>query len=82
MKYEQKTFLEGTFVCTRFLACARLTTCVGAHMRKLRGNIACEKYQKVISSAFLRKRFRNSFEVRECIFQFVLHIPIKYSKIR
>jgi len=33
MKYVQKPFLEGTFVCApSFLVCARLTICVRMHM--------------------------------------------------
>jgi len=32
MKYVQKTFLEGTFVCPpSFPVCARLMTCVRSH---------------------------------------------------
>jgi len=32
MKYVQKTFLEGVFMCARsFLVCARLTACVHSH---------------------------------------------------
>src|SRR6218665_1642082 len=35
MKYVQKTFLEGTFMCAQsFLVCTRLTACVCAHSLK------------------------------------------------
>jgi len=35
MKYVQKTFLEGTFMCAQsFLGCTCLTACVRAHSLK------------------------------------------------
>jgi len=45
MKYVQKTFLKGTFMCApSFLVCARLTNCVHA---QLGGSVFLSVYYNV-----------------------------------